>query len=402
MKFYDAFSGIGGFHEGIRQARPDWTCSGACEIDRHAASVYKKHFNEVNIDGDIRKVDRLPEGTDILCGGFPCQSFSIAGKRGGFDDTRGTLFFELARLAKTSRPRLLFLENVKGLLNHDEGKTFHTILQALEELGYLVEWEVLNSTNFGVPQNRERVFIVGHLGGERGCEIFPLGEGDGVPDEEQREAQSFDALTASDYKGVSKQRRNCVAIPSEGIDLQDGNKQGYSTAQIGDGVNLAFANNRKNGRGRVLKGRSPALQTQGAIGTIVPVKGDLMTRKNPRGQGEIGSQGVMYALRSAVTHGVAIPVLTPDRHEKRQNGRRFKTDGEPMFTLNTQDKHGVCLDGLKIRRLTPTECERLQGFPDGWTKYYADGKQVSDSQRYKMLGNAVSVPVIRAIAERLI
>jgi DNA (cytosine-5)-methyltransferase 1 len=183
MKFYDAFSGVGGFHCGIKQAHPDWECSGACEINPHAASVYKKHFNEVKIDGDIRKVDRLPEGIDILCGGFPCQSFSIAGKRGGFDDTRGTLFFELARLAKASRPRLLFFENVKGLLNHDEGKTFATIIQAMEELGYLVEWEVLNSKNFGVPQNRERVFIVGHLGGERGCEIFPLGEGDGVPDE---------------------------------------------------------------------------------------------------------------------------------------------------------------------------------------------------------------------------
>ena len=670
MKFYDAFSGIGGFHKGIKQAHPDWECSGACEINPNAASVYKKHFNEVNIDGDIRKVDRLPEGTDILCGGFPCQSFSIAGKRGGFDDTRGTLFFELARLAKASRPRLLFLENVKGLLNHDEGKTMQTICEVLNNLGYIIQLELYNSKDFGVPQNRERVFlictqittitnvgqtgkmtssektiqfwlfqlllnnlkevkelqereskdsilgllilkeiasglhkksrlskatqiylskkfpkdfqtedtlqstlnqenwgsekkqgkdtvsilteenlstlnmenlwrsiemllketweesylgenryttstaikliiewktfsyfqmllsmltlathlrnsqknlwkeilsdliirqggtkyarlndkskkeleqssnhpdehnkhrnrervfIIGHLGGKRGCEIFPLGEGDGVPDEaHEKPENNFSALTATDYKGVSKQRSNCVAVASEGTDQQDGNKQGYSVATDGDGINLAFAANRKNGRGRVLKGRRPALQTQGAIGTIVRLD------KNIHYQDRVySSEGLAPSLPTMATGGnlhpkilhqsmsgqitesecagtqrsgasnnyqTVVPVLTPDRMEKRQNGRRFKTDGEPMFTLNTQDQHGVPLHAgaeLRIRRLTPRECEKLQGFPVDWTKYYADGTEVSDSQRYRMLGNAVTVNVIRAIAEAL-
>lgn len=394
MKFYDAFSGIGGFHEGIKQAHPDWECTGACEINTHSKRVYNRHFKEVTIDGDIRKVDRLPNGTDILCGGFPCQSFSIAGKRGGFDDTRGTLFFELARLAKASRPRLLFLENVKGLLNHDEGKTFRTILQALDELGYLVEWEVLNSKNFGVPQNRERVFIIGHLGGERGCEIFPLGECGGEIDcEELSETnkQTTRYLMSRDY-----------ANWNGNFLLSDGNKKGYSVATEGDGINLAFAANRKNGRGRVLKGRSPALQTQGAIGTVVASPKILHQSMS----GQITESECAGTLRSGASsnYQTVVPVLTPDRMEKRQNGRRFKTDGEPMFTLNTQDQHGVALHagaGLKIRRLTPTECERLQGFPDGWTKYYSDGTEVSDSQRYKMLGNAVTVPVIKAIAERL-
>jgi DNA (cytosine-5)-methyltransferase 1 len=431
MRFYDGFCGVGGFHLGIKQAHPDWECVGACEIDKYARKVYKHHFPEVHIDEDIRKLEKLPDGTDLFCGGFPCQSFSIAGKRGGFNDTRGTLFFEIARLAKASKPKLLFLENVKGLLNHDEGKTFATILRTLDELGYDAQWEVLNSKNFGVPQNRERVFIIANLGTQRPPPVFPIGEDSAEADELQRHANSLtsryeQAQATGTYireqfpqeeasvigytrdgtgkeisyheKQIAGTLKGATGNQREYIKLQDGNKAGYSTAYIGDGINLAFGANRKKGRGRVLKGRAPALQTGGAVGTVVPVKGDLLTRNNPQRQGEIGSQSVHDALRSAVTHGVAIPVLTPDRHEKRQNGRRFKTDGEPMFTLNTQDKHGVCLDNLKIRRLTPTECHRLQGFSDDWCKVEGN----SETQQYKQLGNAVTVPVIKAIAERLI
>ena len=174
MKFLDLFAGIGGFRMGLESLGHE--CVGFCEIDKFARKSYKAIYDtegEIELH-DITEVTneewRKLRGTvDIICGGFPCQAFSIAGKREGFlDETRGTLFFEIARSAKEIKPPLLFLENVKGLLSHDKGRTFRTILSTFDELGYDAEWQVLNSKDFGVPQNRERVFIIGHLRGTSG------------------------------------------------------------------------------------------------------------------------------------------------------------------------------------------------------------------------------------------
>lgn len=187
MKFFDFFAGIGGFRLGMEMAGHE--CVGHCEIDKYAnmsyMAMHKPKESEVYF-GDVRTIDPwdMPE-CDIYCGGFPCQSFSIAGKRRGFEDTRGTLFFEIMRIAKERHPQYLFLENVKGLLNHDGGGTFQTIIETMEELGYSVEWQVLNSRYY-VPQNRERVFIVGHLGGFGGRPIFPITKDDQSIDELQR------------------------------------------------------------------------------------------------------------------------------------------------------------------------------------------------------------------------
>jgi len=221
MKYLSLFSGIGGFEIGIQNAyrskvreeqedsegnkgqglqptqgqdissegrqpseritnksnqRP--LCIGYSEIDKYAIKVYERHFNHENI-GDITTVNPTTLADfDLLVGGFPCQAFSVAGKRLGFDDTRGTLFFDIARICAEKRPRHLVLENVKGLLSHDNGKTFETIIGVLTDLGYFVEWQVLNSKDFGVPQNRERVFIVGHLGGEPRRKVFPIRKDD--------------------------------------------------------------------------------------------------------------------------------------------------------------------------------------------------------------------------------
>src|SRR3990167_5374578 len=163
MKFIEMFAGIGGFRHGLEKHR--FKCVWANEIDKYACKIYRKNFGDKELfEGDIRAVDAISiPDHDLLCAGFPCQSFSIAGKRGGFEDTRGTLFFEIARIASVKRPELLLLENVKGLLSHDSGRTFGTILTTLSDLGYFLEWQVLNSKDFRVPQNRERVFIVGHL-----------------------------------------------------------------------------------------------------------------------------------------------------------------------------------------------------------------------------------------------
>lgn len=178
MKFLDLFAGIGGFRLGLESAGHE--CVGFCEIDKFARASYKAIHNtkgEIELhditqvsNEDVRKIGQV----DIICAGFPCQAFSIAGKRGGFEDTRGTLFFEIARFASILKPKYIFCENVKGLLNHDKGRTFKTIINTLDELGYNVEWQVLNSKDFGVPQNRERVYIIGHLRGECTRPIFPI------------------------------------------------------------------------------------------------------------------------------------------------------------------------------------------------------------------------------------
>jgi DNA-cytosine methyltransferase len=216
IRFIDLFAGIGGFRYGLEKVGkckpirtrtigkclqhgrdiPDCKCGGwqprqvstkrhrlfngkyCCvytnEWDKYAAQIYTKHYGECDTR-DIRTVKscEIPD-FDLLVGGFPCQAFSIAGKRRGFDDTRGTLFFDIARILKEKKPRLLLLENVKGLLSHDNGRTFKTIISTLVELGYDIQWQVLNSKNFGVPQNRERVFIIGQRRDTRQIPIFPI------------------------------------------------------------------------------------------------------------------------------------------------------------------------------------------------------------------------------------
>lgn len=333
MKYFDTFTGIGGFTIPLNEM--GFECIGFSEIDKYAEKIYLSHFPNHKNNGDITKIESssIPD-FDILVGGFPCQSFSIAGNRGGFNDTRGTLFFDLARILQAKRPRFFVFENVKGLLSHDNGKTFKVIVSTLAELGYDVQWQVVNSKDFGVPQNRERVFIVGNLRGVTRPEVFPIRSNDRTTSFVQR--QLCNTLTAR-YEGAQA---------------------------VGSYVVESKLNE-----------------------TIVY---DLKSIKSKTRRGAIKKDGNVGTLDQDCFQEIAIPVLTPDRAEKRQNGRRFKENGEPAFTLTAQDRHGV-FDGVKIRRLTPLECERLQGFPDGWTDC------VSDSQRYKCLGNAVTVNVTRFI-----
>lgn len=318
MRYFSMFSGIGGFELGIRRAysrlcrdgqadiwlsegqeaidgagddspqaeRPNRCtlksaypeCVGFSEIDKYAIKIYEHHFGGHKNYGDATKIDAgtIPD-FDLLVGGFPCQAFSIAGKRLGFEDTRGTLFFDIARILKVKRPRMFLLENVKGLLSHDNGRTFKTIITTLAELGYGVEWQVLNSKDFGVPQNRERVFIVGHLGEFGGREVFPIGSIDEAPILEDREA---------------------------------------------------------SGEGQRLRGQD---------------------------------------ISAAV------------------DANYHKGAGSTRQMIQASE-------GLRIRRLTPTECERLQGYPDGWTAVSG----TSDSQRYKTLGNSVTVNVIEAVVREML
>jgi DNA (cytosine-5)-methyltransferase 1 len=358
IKYFSMFTGVGGFELGLQQANNNrqyaeecgnnarnlssinksngcgrrantFTCIGFSEIDKYANQLLKEKYPDITNYGDATKINpsELPD-FDMLCGGFPCQSFSIAGKRRGFEDTRGTMFFEIARILEVKRPKIVFLENVKGLLNHNKGETFKVIIQTLSELGYDVQWMVLNSKFFGVSQNRERVFIIGNLRGEPRPEILPFGTG-------MQEIISESEVSHTLIQGYGKIARGTTMIQES---------QGYRVYGT-DGISCTL-------------------------------------------QGQAGGIGAKTGL-------YAIPVLTPDRENKRQNGRRFKENGDESFTLTGQDIHGVMVQDFRIRRLTPLECERLQGFPDNYTQGF------SDTQRYKMMGNAVTTNVIREIAKKL-
>ena len=251
IKYLDMFSGIGGFRSGLERIG-GFECVGYCEIDEYARRAYETLYDtkgEMCFE-DARTInpDMLPD-VDVICGGFPCQSFSIAGKRRGFDDIRGTLFFEIARIAAVKKPALLFLENVPGLLSHDEGRTFATILSTLDEIGYDVWWQVCNSANFGVPQSRNRLYIIGYNRKKCEGEILPFNQTNPktiirrLPGSEGRRVYSSEALgitlTASSNTGL-------YIIP---IPVKSKTKNGYQLAFPNDSIDIAYIElNSRRGR----------------------------------------------------------------------------------------------------------------------------------------------------------
>lgn len=366
MKFLDLFAGIGGFRLGMEAAGHE--CVGFCEIDKFARASYKAiHDTEGEIElHDITEVsDDTIRGighVDVICGGFPCQAFSIAGARRGFEDTRGTLFFEIARFASILRPKYLFLENVKGLLNHDRGNTFEVILSALDELGYDVEWQVLNSKNFGVPQNRERVFIIGHLRGKRTRGVFPFGSSGTEVDMENE--QSTNTLTA---RYGAAQSNGSYIIESEQKALKLAKMQDSKIIQRGHGYN------------------------QGGEHDIAPTLTSNSYHENN-----------VLRVKTATAQGYAEAEIGDSVNLAHPNSktRRGRVGKGQANTLLTGESQGVVTPHFRIRKLTPRECWRLQGFPD-WAFDKAQAVN-SNSQLYKQAGNSVTVNVIEAIAKELV
>ncbi|MCT3090663.1 DNA (cytosine-5-)-methyltransferase [Lactococcus lactis] len=377
MKFLDLFAGIGGFRLGLEQAGHE--CVGFCEIDKFARQSYKAiHNTEGEREyHDITTVSneewRTLRGTvELICGGFPCQSFSIAGKRKGFlDETRGTLFFEIARVAEQIKPRTLFLENVRGLLSHDKGRTFRTIISTLDELGYDAEWQILNSKNFGVPQNRERVFIIGHLRGERGREVFPVrGKGEYL-DSKINNAGVIPYGTG----GIPQQR---AVVKSNGISPAL-LATSYKDPQKIVVINKESGMPRETNRVYSPEGLSPTLNTMQGGGREPKIAIKIK---------EATKQG--YAIAE---QGDSINFSLPD--SKTRRGRVGKQVAQ---TLDTSCNQATITKDMRIRKLTPRECWRLQGFPD-WA--FDKAQEVnSNSQLYKQAGNSVTVPVIYEIARR--
>lgn len=433
MKFIDFFAGIGGFRRGMELAGHE--CVGFCEFDKFATASYismhllteeqrktledipiKKRQKEILKEeyrngewyaNDIRRVyaEDIPKA-DCWCFGFPCQDISVAGKQAGFQGNRSSLFFRvmylIGQLKEEDKPTYLFIENVKNLLSVNGGWDFARLLIEMEQWRYDAEWQVLNSKDYGVPQNRERCFIIGHLRGRSTSKIFPIEGTDG---------------------------KNSVSLNLFGC-----------------------LNGRNSQRDRVYSGDglAPTISTKPGGNTKPKVSIKIIGEINSSQDGKILSTDGIAKCHSAGHDNnpkIAIPVLTPDRAEKRQNGRRFKEDGEPMFTLTSQDRHGVAVEPIEIlrnvrteygkevanmldtscnqgifvqvseeltvyavwyekyqcyiaiRKLTPRECFRLQGWSDD---YFEKAQFVnSDSQLYKQAGNGVTVSVIKAIAGKL-
>lgn len=399
MTFIDLFSGIGGFRRGMEMA--GHKCIGFCEYDKFAVASYtamhlmtdeeRKYIDTIPFRGRVKeankeeyrhgewyadditklRADDIPTA-DCWCFGFPCQDISVAGKQAGLGGNRSGLFHTVIKLLedtkKENRPSYLFIENVKNLLSVNRGFDFLTVLAELDEVGYDAEWQVLNSADY-VPQNRERIFIIGHLRGRSGRKVFPIERADG---------------------------KNSVSI----IGHRDGyrrNSQTYSAEGITEALDTG------TGGGRNFNVAIPIKCSRNECKGEVDCSHALMSRD-------------YKGLCNQYTTAVAIPVLTPDRADKRQNGRRMKENGEDMFTLTGQDRHGVMVklpNGvytyavwyekyrcyIAIRKLTPKECFRLQGWQD---KYFDRASLVnSDSQLYKQAGNGVTVPVIYEIAKRM-
>lgn len=466
MKFIDLFAGIGGFRRGMELAGHE--CVGFCEFDKFATASYtsmhlltleqRERLNKMPLKqrqkeilkeeyrngewyaNDIRRVyaGDIPRA-DCWCFGFPYQDISVAGKQLGFQGNRSSLFFRvmylIGQLEEENRPTYLFVENVKNLLSVNGGWDFARLLIEMEQRGYDAEWQVLNSKDFGVPQNRERCFIIGHLRGRSTAKVFPVERTDG---------------------------ENSIQI----IDHKDGYRKNTQVFAP-DGITETLDTGQGGGRGHHVA--LPCFIDLCNSGTETTSIARCLQARYQKGCGTYKAQN----------SGIAIPVLTPDRAEKRQNGRRFKEDGEPMFTLTGQDRHGVAIEpigvidsqGIKvaeatkqgysecrvgidnvnlsvpgsktrrgrvgrdvantldtscnqgifvqvseeltiyavwyekyqcyiaIRKLTPKECFRLQGWTDD---YFEKAEFVnSDSQLYKQAGNGVTVNVIRAIAEKL-
>lgn len=387
--YVSLFSGIGGFEQALNKL--GGTCVLASEIDRFANQAYEALYGEPTV-GDITKVaaEDVPDH-DVLVGGFPCQAFSVAGKRGGFDDARGTLFFEAARIAAEKKPKMVMLENVKGLVGHDKGRTLDTIVKTLNEIGYTVDFNVLNSKYFGVPQNRERIFIVGVRDDLAEPSDWVI-EGNNVVAKGKRRISGYDDVKTFNFDWPSQEEvtvrlrdilesnvdekyylseektAGLIQQLENGLAIKEATTKGYAIAEEGDAVNFQFPNS-KTRRGRVGKQIAQTLEAS-SINQGVVISGNLDHYGNDQMNRVYSPDGIAPTL-TVVSGG----------------GRETKVvERQPRY---------------RIRKLTPLECFRLQGFSDEAHQTLVDAG-ISNSQRYKQAGNAVTVNVIEAVGERLL
>ena len=405
IKYLDMYSGIGGFRSALDEVG-GFECVGYCEIDKFAKQAYETLYDtkgEMYFE-DARNIcpDDLPD-IDLICAGFPCQSFSLAGKQRGFDDTRGTLFFEVARIAAAKRPALLYLENVQNLLSHDKGWTFETILEVLDDIGYDVSWTVLNSANFGVPQSRNRVFITGFLRGRCAGEIFAFSQANPktlkqrLPGREGNRVYDSNglAITLTSSAGGFGGRTGLYILKKK-----KKTKIGYQFAHSGDSINTAYANNNTR-RGRVGEGIAHTETTTATLAVYLidmnpsPQLTDLARCITARQDSGISNRKGEHSAVLVIVKEIKPNEIKELNGIKAEESNTDKTAGVIILS-DEEDNQYIAY----IRKLTPKECWRLQGFTDEqFNKVKAIG--MSDSQLYKMAGNAVTVPAVFAISREL-
>jgi DNA (cytosine-5)-methyltransferase 1 len=364
IRFFDMFAGIGGFRAGLERAG-GYECAGHCEIDKYADATYRRLHkikrNEVFYDNATTIDTSTMPDFDLLCAGFPCQSFSVAGKRRGFADPRGTLFFEIARVVKAKRPAYLLLENVPGLLSHDSGKTFAAILQTLCDLGYSLEWQVLNSKNFGVAQSRRRVYIIGYLNKECAGKILPIRCSNRETLIQIRGGRQGDRVYDPSGLAITQLARSGSLGGKTGLYFIDMNTDPKITPQA-----------------RCLKARYDS---------------GITNRKAE-------NSGVLL-IKEATKKGYkeAVPGDSVNLSYADQNKKRGRVGKAIANTLDTGNQQGVVTLNGRIRRLMPRECFRLQGFDERQIDRLLENS--SDTQAYKQAGNAVTVNVVYALGLRL-
>lgn len=405
MKLATAFSRIGAPEMAMIQLGCDHDVVFACEIDKFARQSYKAIYNPTHdFHSDIREVDGKDyKDVDLFVWGFPCQDYSIAGKRAGLEGQRGTLFYEGARITKEMRPKYFIAENVKGLLSSNDGKDFETIMDILRhDVGYHFTYAVLNTKDYGIPQNRERVFIVGFrddLHHEYISYEYPkpfklekrlknvledeVDEKYYLSDklldtfmkhtEKHKELKNGFGFEHKDRDGISNRLTASYSKMAatdtfiEEIKVPSAKKSGYEIAREGDSINFSF----------------PSSSTR---------------------RGRVG-KGVAQTLDCACSQGVVESKIYERTPKILQRSRGFNDGGwheiSPTLTINSWQENNHLNTGSRIRKLTPKECWRLQGFPD-WAHDKAKQDGLSDSQLYKQAGNSITVDVMMHLIESLI
>ena len=395
IRFFDVFAGIGGFRSGLEKAG-GFECVGYCECDKYAKAAYEAIYDtrgEVYYE-DIRTInpEELPD-FECICGGFPCQSFSIAGKRRGFDDTRGTLFFEIARIAKIKKPKYMLLENVPGLLNHDCGRTFKTILDALDDLGYDVTWQVLNSADHYVAQSRKRVFIVAFFREKCRGRILSFKDANPktlircIPGKEGKRVYDSEGvgITLNASGGGFAGRTGLYLFKKDAaLPIKSLTRSGYQLAYPGDSVDLAYPDMNTR-RGRVGDKIAHTITTSPNQG-VYDIKCIDM---NP----DPDITDLARCIPARQDGGIG-------HHKGEKSGAlvmKKPPSFDPKFTIIVEDLNGIVYEGA-IRKLMPIECWRLQGFKDS-RFIKAKNAGVSKAQLYKQAGNAVTTEVIAALGK---
>jgi len=399
------FSGVGAFDyamdrvakkQGFKHKRVF-----ACDWDKYARLAYiAAHGEPEYFPHDVYEREILSDPLDVYMTSPPCQAFSLAGKRQGKDDARGILFFNSYEFIKANKPRFFIFENVKGLLSDDKhnpkdehGRTFREWINYLggksvngvpvvfpsdEAVPYQIYWRVLNSKDYGVPQNRERVFIVGIRHDQDNSFSWPITEPltkrlKDILESEVDEKYFLSDKMVNGLLKVNDKPTGFTFTPKTENDI--GNTITARCFKMGADDNYIKSTNKGEGIKIIQSGRG--FNKGGLHNISPPITCNSFEHNNH----------------------VCIPVLTPDRPNKRQKGRRFKEDGDPSFTITTQDRHGI-FDGYHIRRLTPLECFRLQGFPDSHVEKCREAG-ISDSQLYKQAGNTITGDVLEKIIEKL-